>query len=156
MNPRNPDKKQNLSYDTFDKEETGPPFGRKEIADFLYEHLDEYGDEYDHIIRCLEYTFSSEEGKGGFVELAHDSGRIVGAAVVNYTGMSGYIPENFLVYIAVDKRSRGSGIGKKLMERTIAHTHGALALHVEPDNPARFLYEKYGFTNKYLEMRLQK
>jgi hypothetical protein len=26
----------------------------------------------------------------------------------------------------------------------------------EPDNPAKFLYEKLGFTNKYLEMRLQR
>ncbi len=33
---------------------------------------------------------------------------------------------------------------------------GDIALHVEPDNPARFLYEKYGFTNKYLEMRYKR
>jgi ribosomal protein S18 acetylase RimI-like enzyme len=70
--------------------------------------------------------------------------------------MAGYIPENILVYIAVNKEYRGHGIGKKLMEQTIAHTKGSVALHVEPDNPAKFLYEKYGFTNKYLEMRLQK
>jgi ribosomal protein S18 acetylase RimI-like enzyme len=33
---------------------------------------------------------------------------------------------------------------------------GNIALHVEPDNPAKILYEKLGFTNKYLEMRLIK
>ena len=27
---------------------------------------------------------------------------------------------------------------------------------LEPDNPAKKLYEKLGFTNKYLEMRLQR
>ena len=31
-----------------------------------------------------------------------------------------------------------------------------VALHVEPDNPAKKLYERLGFTNKYLEMRLTK
>jgi ribosomal protein S18 acetylase RimI-like enzyme len=42
------------------------------------------------------------------------------------------------------------------MEMAIEHTQGNIALHVEPDNPARKLYEKLGFTNKYLEMRLNK
>ena len=42
------------------------------------------------------------------------------------------------------------------MQIAIKTVEGAIALHVEPDNPAKFLYEKLGFTNKYLEMRLQK
>jgi ribosomal protein S18 acetylase RimI-like enzyme len=42
------------------------------------------------------------------------------------------------------------------MKQIIDHTDGDIALHVEPENPAKFLYEKFGFTNKYLEMRLKK
>jgi ribosomal protein S18 acetylase RimI-like enzyme len=42
------------------------------------------------------------------------------------------------------------------MKRAIELADGDIALHVEPDNPARILYEKLGFTNKYLEMRLKK
>ena len=70
--------------------------------------------------------------------------------------MSGYIPENILVYIATDKNSRGKGLGKILMAKTIDITQGDIALHVEADNPAKHLYEKMGFTNPYLEMRLKK
>ncbi len=84
--------------------------------------------------------------------MARDEGEIVGAVVMNKTGMSGYIPENILVYIAVDSNQRGKGLGKKLMSTAIEMAHGAIALHVEPDNPARYLYEKLGFTNKYLKM----
>jgi ribosomal protein S18 acetylase RimI-like enzyme len=40
------------------------------------------------------------------------------------------------------------------MDMAIKMANGAIALHVEPDNPARKLYERIGFTNKYLEMRL--
>jgi ribosomal-protein-alanine N-acetyltransferase len=29
-------------------------------------------------------------------------------------------------------------------------------VHVEANTPAKFLYEKYGFTNPYLEMRLKR
>jgi ribosomal protein S18 acetylase RimI-like enzyme len=70
--------------------------------------------------------------------------------------MEGYIPENILVYIAVHESTRGKGYGKQLMQKAIEIAEGDIALHVEPDNPARFLYEKLGFTNKYLEMRFSK
>ncbi|MDP5096315.1 MAG: GNAT family N-acetyltransferase, partial [Flavobacterium sp.] len=56
----------------------------------------------------------------------------------------------------VDNSQRGKGYGKQLMQKAIASVEGNIALHVEPNNPAKLLYEKLGFTNKYLEMRLTK
>ncbi len=129
---------------------------KTEIADFLFEHLDQYGDPQEHIMRCLDYALDQAVDKGGFVVLAREGGRIVAAVVMNKTGMSGYIPDNILVYIAVDKSQRGKGLGKKIMQTAIQMANGDIALHVEPDNPAKILYEKLGFTNKYLEMRLKK
>ncbi|WP_162342034.1 GNAT family N-acetyltransferase [Cyclobacterium salsum] len=129
---------------------------KHEVADFLFQHLDQYGDPKEDIMRCLDYALDQSDEKGGFAVLAREDGKIVGTAVLNRTGMAGYIPENILVYIAVDASQRGKGLGKKLMKRAIDMAEGDIALHVEPDNPARILYEKLGFTNKYLEMRLKK
>jgi|SRR5690606_8784993 len=129
---------------------------KNEIADFLFNHLDQYGDKKEDIMKCLDYALSNFPHQGGFVLLAREAGEIVGAVVVNQTGMEGYIPENILVYIAVNSNQRGKGIGKELMSRAINLAKGDIALHVEPDNPAKHLYEKMGFTNKYLEMRLKK
>lgn len=70
--------------------------------------------------------------------------------------MDSYIPENILVYIATHRDYRGKGLGKELMKIAINTTEGDIALHVDPDNPAIRLYEKLGFVNKYLEMRLKK
>jgi ribosomal protein S18 acetylase RimI-like enzyme len=42
------------------------------------------------------------------------------------------------------------------MQKTIDLTKGSIALHVDPENPARFLYEKLGFSSKYIEMRYKK
>jgi ribosomal protein S18 acetylase RimI-like enzyme len=126
------------------------------IADFLFKALEQYGDARHHIMNCLEYAISGEPGKGGSITLAADGDSIVGAVVTNKTGMGGFIPENILVYIAVDPNQRGKGTGKALMERVIESVDGDIALHVEPDNPAKRLYERLGFTNKYLEMRLHK
>jgi ribosomal protein S18 acetylase RimI-like enzyme len=129
---------------------------RTQIVDFLYTHLEQYGDSKTSIRNSIEYALNSYPMAGGFLLTAHEDDELLGAVVMNRTGMEGYIPENILVYIAVHKDHRGKGIGKLLMEEAIKMSKGNIALHVEPDNPARFLYEKYKFKNKYLEMRLMK
>ena len=62
----------------------------------------------------------------------------------------------YLEDIIVTQNMRGKGVGKQLMQKAIEVSEGDMALHCEPDNPAKFLYEKLGFTSKYLEMRLKK
>ncbi|KIC01306.1 GNAT family acetyltransferase [Flavobacterium sp. JRM] len=129
-------------------------FTNEIIAKFLYTHLEQYGDTIEDILKAIAYVMNP--AKGGKIVLAIEEENIVGACVLNHTGMKDYIPENILVYIAVDKSQRGKGYGKKLMQKVIDTAEGNIALHVEPDNPAKILYEKLGFTNKYLEMRLIK
>lgn len=124
-----------------------------DFVGFLAHHLDQYGDAPQDIRKAIDYAFSQEPGKGGFVVSAIENGRLSGVVVVNQTGMEGYIPENILVYIAVHGDSRGKGLGKMLMTKALETARGGVALHVEPDNPAVKLYRKLGFTNKYLEMR---
>jgi ribosomal protein S18 acetylase RimI-like enzyme len=136
---------------------TGPDLSHSNeaIADFLFQHLDEYGDSKDDILKALHYVFDRNT-PGGKILLQLENDKIVAATVINHTGMEGYIPENILVYIAVHKKQRGRGLGKQLLQNAIKLTKGDLALHVEENNPALHLYETMGFENKYLEMRLQR
>lgn len=127
---------------------------KKAIIDFLFEHLDQFGDKWEDIEKAIDFAIKEWPSFGGYVLTGSQNGEIIGAVVVNRTGMKGYIPENILVYIATHGDHRGKGVGKELMKKAIEHAEGSIALHVEPDNPARHLYEKLGFTNKYLEMRL--
>ena len=129
---------------------------KSDIADFLVFHLEKFGDPKEDILKCLDFALDQRPSAGGFVILALENEKTLGALVMNKTGMSGYIPENILVYIAVDAAQRGKGIGGQIMEKAVKMANGGIALHVEADNPARKLYERLGFTNKYLEMRLTK
>lgn len=134
-----------------------PSFIEKEnLIDFLFENLEEYGDPRQDIEKAINYSLKEVASFGGFVLVSYNGEEITGAVVLNQTGMEDYIPENILVYIATNKNYRGKGIGKALMEKTIELAKGSVALHVEPDNPARFLYEKVGFNSKYIEMRFKK
>lgn len=129
---------------------------RNEIVDFLFVHLEEYGDPREHILKAINYAIQEFNSLGGFVLEIKENDLLAGVVVINKTGMGGYIPENILVYLAVHKDKRGRGFGKLLMEKVIKLTQGDIALHVEQHNPAKLLYEKLGFTNPYLEMRLKK
>ena len=126
---------------------------KKRIVLFLHEHLEEYGDSERAILNCLDYALKEVPSFGGYIVELLDGKEVIGVAVINHTGMLGYIPEHILVYIAIHKQKRGLGNGARLLQKVIDLTQGDLALHVEPDNPAAKLYSKFGFTSKYLEMR---
>lgn len=129
---------------------------RDQFVDFLFEHLIPFGDEKSAISKSLDYVFSNESGKGGFLLAAFKDDKLAGELVMNSTGMDEYIPENILVYIAVDSEFRNMGIGRKIIEIASKHCEGNIALHVEYNNPAKRLYERLGFMSKYAEMRLIK
>ncbi len=129
---------------------------KMKVVNFLYENLQEYGDPKKDIQKAIDYSIKEISSAGGFTLVLSEDDKIKGVVVINKTGMGGYIPENILVYIATHQDHRGEGLGKALMEKAIQFTKGDIALHVEPNNPAIKLYEKFGFTNPYLEMRLKK
>jgi GNAT superfamily N-acetyltransferase len=142
-----------MEFQTFTPQFPLSRLQKEQIADFLVDQLEEFGDPKSDVLKCLDYAMNPN-GSGGLVILANEAGEWIGVLVLNHTGMSGYIPEHILVYFAVKKDKRGNGIGKKMLEHLLSQTHGSIALHVEPQNPAKRLYEEFGFTNKYLEMRL--
>jgi ribosomal protein S18 acetylase RimI-like enzyme len=101
-----------------------------------FTHLEEYGDKVEDILKCTDYVMNPD--KGGNIVVGIDDNKIVGVVILTNTGMKDFIPENILVYIAVDNSQRGKGYGKQ-KKQSIAE--GNIALHVEPDNPAKGLYE---------------
>ncbi|MCB5251839.1 MAG: GNAT family N-acetyltransferase [Candidatus Cloacimonadaceae bacterium] len=123
------------------------------LIDFLYTNLDRFRDSKSAIEKAIDYAFSKDAGRGGFILVAYNNDRIVGAVVMVHTGMVEFIPEYYLVYIAVDANMRGQGVGARLMQEAFDQADGDIALHVEYDNPAQHLYERMGFATKYAEMR---
>lgn len=122
-------------------------------VEFLHAELGEFRDTKEEIRLAIMYALKDEKSAGGFVIEYTENESLLACAVLNFTGMKKYIPANILVYLAVSENARGKGIGKRMVEKIISETEGGIALHVEPQNKAKALYEQLGFTNKYLEMR---
>src|SRR5690554_7455911 len=87
------------------RQENKPNENEKEtILNFLFENLEQYGDPKKDIEKCMNYALQETPSFGGFVLTASLDNKVVGAVIVNETGMKDYIPENILVYIATEDR----------------------------------------------------
>jgi len=124
-----------------------------EVSRFLHEKMHPWEDSLEDVRRGIDYAMSDEPGRGGFIVLASVEGHLAGAVVFLETGMAGYVPEVLLLFACVNPEMRGRGLGRRLIEAGLESCTGQVKLHVEPDNPARRLYERLGFSSKYLEMR---
>jgi ribosomal-protein-alanine N-acetyltransferase len=131
-----------------------PPWlTRSMLERFLHDEMTPWEDTAPDIARALTYAFSDQPGKGGFVVLASAGEQLHGATVILDTGMSGYVPDHLLLFIAVREDQRGKGLGSRLIRKALSLCSGDVKLHVENDNPAKRLYERLGFENRYAEMR---
>lgn len=122
----------------------------------LQEWLRPHEDIPEAIAAAIDYALSDQPGRGGAVLIGRENSHCMAACVVNRTGMSLYVPENALVYLAVAPSMRDRGFERKMIEAVLAEFPGDFMLHVEENNPARSLYERLGFEPCYLEMRLNR
>ncbi|MBN2464209.1 GNAT family N-acetyltransferase [candidate division WOR-3 bacterium] len=124
---------------------------RSQLVEFFHATMEPYQDKPEDIDRALDYAFNPQ--RGGFLMLARRDGGLAGALLMLKTGMSGYVPENILVFVTVAPHLRNQGVGRRLIDHSVAQCSGSVKLHVEYDNPAKRLYERVGFSTKYAEMR---
>ncbi|MEZ5360567.1 MAG: GNAT family N-acetyltransferase [Candidatus Zixiibacteriota bacterium] len=126
------------------------------FAEFMYESLKPYEDPLPEVRQAINDAFVQRGERTGYIILAEQNRKPVGGVIMLSTGMKGYIPEIFLVMVAVDPSMRGKGLGGKIIKRALDIAGCPVKLHVEYENPAKRLYERIGFSSKYAEMRYQK
>lgn len=124
------------------------------ISNFLYDNSGEFRDTKTAIRKSIMYAAKELPGLGGYVFVMENKNEILGAVVVNRTGMNEYLSENILVYVAVKPDYRKTGIAKKLISQTIKYCDGDIAIYINADSPVIKLFEKQGFKTRNVEMRL--
>lgn len=132
-------------------------FVQEIVFQAIYVHADEPSPTRD-ILQNTDlkkyYQQWGQKGDYGLVAIHHASEQPVGGAFVRYYSrhQAGYgfvsedIPE---LNIALLPDHRGKGLGTQLLERLLARLHEkrckGVSLSVDTRNPARVLYERFGF-----------
>lgn len=145
-----------MEFNIIDSLSTIGMIEKRQLALFLHEHLDKYSEPVETILMAMDYALQETSVNGGFIITATENEQLLGAVVYNRTGMQDYAPPNMLVYIAVRKDLRNRGIGSKLLTKSLKIAKGEVKLHVDPENPAISMLQKFGFESKYLEYRLKR
>jgi len=118
---------------------------KEAIIDFLMDNLDQYADSRENVSNAIEYGLSKFPYQGGFVLMAKLDGEIIGVSVVNRTNFEGYFAENILVFLAVSKANRRSGIAMHLIEQAKVYSKGSILVRLNSIEPNTSLFEKAGF-----------
>ncbi len=129
---------------------------KHKIVDFLSEYLEGMEPNKEFIRKAIEYATKERLSFGGFTIVNKSHGEIVGAAIVNQTGMEGYMAENVLMYIAVSDKFRNKGVARNMIDQVLRHAKGDVALHLKGDSSLAPICEKFGFKRSIVEMRLER
>lgn len=131
------------------------PLDRHRLVKFLFENQGDCAIAKNDLNSAIDYAMKDRPSFGGYIVMVEEENRIVGATVVNKTGMADYGPENILVYFATEQDSTFE-MSKKMLNETIKIAKGDIAFLVTPDNPWKSIFRKLGFESKLLEMKYSK
>lgn len=106
------------------------------------------------ISEAIECAIKERPSLGGFVLILKEENELLGALVVNATGMENRNAKHRLSLFAVARSHRHNGIAKHLIKNALQKTEGNLAIQLEPGNGKVAFFERLGFKEKYVEMRL--
>ena len=129
---------------------------KKTISQFLVQQSFPIDLSSAEVQESLEYAVKERPSFGGFVLSAIEEEEIVGALIVNRTGMGGFNPSYLLVHFGIHPKYKQNGLPQRLLSAALRYTKGDLAMRLPVDHPQRSLIEAVGFKAAYLEMRFDK
>ena len=137
-------------YDSF----TGlTPPERAAVVHLLCQNSDSTNGE--EIAEALDYALKNRPSFGGYIFTLWENDQVISCVVVNQTGMGPYNPGYVLVYAVLHPDYlQEEDLLQDLVQRAVRHAKGEIAMHLRPNNPGIDLFKRMGFTEKYVELRL--
>lgn len=131
-----------------------PMFEKSPLINFIRENSENKEVSAQMVREAVDYAIKEIPSFGGFILTAQEEGKMVGAIVVNKTGLNGGNPKHRVVYLSIHDDYHQQGIGSELIKKAVHFAKGDISLRVSYESEAIELYKSLGFQPKYVEMRL--
>lgn len=113
------------------------------IIRFLSEEIE--NSSQSSIRKAIDFASRESASLGGIIITIQDKNQqIIGAGIMNKTGMSEYFPENLLVYLVIKKSHRRKGLGTQIIQRMQQLCKGEMAALTFNSSSAISFYAKQG------------
>ena len=127
---------------------------KSKLVNFLGANTENGHYDKHEITMAIECALKERPSLGGFILTVKEKGELLGALVVNTTSMEARNPKHRLSLFAIARTHRHNGVAQHLLTKATQQTNGSLAIQLEPGNGEVSFFEKLGFKEKYVEMRL--
>ncbi|MFS4415270.1 hypothetical protein [Maribacter sp. 2307ULW6-5] len=144
-----------MQINTYDAFSRLTPLQIDGLTKFIHKHQIEDNARETDIRRAIRYASKEVPGFGGIVYTAEEDGMLIGAIVMNRTGLEGSLPEQLVVSIAVHREHRDSTVYRKMLNYVVDYSCGDIGVQVKKDNPLVPVLEDHGFKNDYIQMNLK-
>lgn len=129
---------------------------KSKLVNFLEANTENGQFTKDEITEALECAIKERASLGGFILIIREERELLGAMVVHATGMQNRTPKHRLSLFAIARSHRHNGIAKKLLEKAVKHAGTDIGIQLKPGNGEVSFFEKLGFREKYVEMRIDR
>ncbi len=128
---------------------------KSKIINFLESNAENGHFSKCEITEAVECAMKERPSLGGFIITIKNDKELLGALVVNSTGMENLNPKHRLSLFAIARSHRHNGIARSLLDGAVQQAGNDLAIQLEPGNGEVAFFKKLGFKEKYVEMRLE-
>jgi ribosomal-protein-alanine N-acetyltransferase len=131
-----------------------PMFEKSPLINFIRENSENKEVSALMVQEAIDYAVKEIPSFGGFILTAQEEDKMLGAIVVNKTGLNGGNPKHRVVYLSIHDDYRQVGVGSELIKKAVHFAKGDISLRVSYESDAIERYKSLGFQPKYVEMRL--
>jgi len=101
----------------------------------------------EKVVSAIDAALKHVPSFGGFLVEAISNHKIIGAAIINHSGMGGFFPNSIISYFSVSESIEDQLlVVEKMLKDIFKHTEGKIAIFLKPTHPIFKILKDHQFS----------